>query len=145
VTDSIEVRTRTWPVRAIGVLLVVQGLGILAIVVRDLVAAGISLPYLVSAETPAPDVLETIVLYTPLALLAGLCLLGGVGFVFLLRFGWITAMAAQGLTLLYCLYLYFFGAAPGFIYPIMVYTVLLVLYLNSSGVQTVFRARHGDI
>jgi hypothetical protein len=74
------------------------------------------------------------------ALPAVLCLLGAVGSLFALRWGWLLAELAQGLCLGGCLLLYS-EWTPYFIYPIMAYCILMVLYLNSRDVRMLFHAR----
>jgi hypothetical protein len=71
---------------------------------------------------------------------AVLLLLAGLGFVLLRRRGWLLASVAQGLTLLACLFFYP-DPRPWFTYPIIAYCILMVLYLNSQGVRTVFHSK----
>jgi hypothetical protein len=71
---------------------------------------------------------------------AVLCFLAGLGFLILWRGGRILAIAAQGIVLGVCLYFYF-RQSTSVIYPIMVYSVILVLYLNSFTVQAAFHNR----
>jgi hypothetical protein len=53
------------------------------------------------------------------------------------------ASLAQTLSLGACMELYYepFWENPGFIYPVMVYCILMILYLNSSEVRVVFHSR----
>ncbi len=69
-----------------------------------------------------------------------LLLLAGLGFVLLRRRGWLLASVAQGAILLACLFSYP-DPRPWFAYPLIAYCILMVLYLNSQGVRTVFRTR----
>ena len=69
-----------------------------------------------------------------------LLLLAGLGFVLLRRRGWLLASVAQGTILLACLFFYP-EPRPGFTYPIIAYCILMVLYLNSQGVRTVFHSK----
>ena len=69
------------------------------------------------------------------------CLLGAVGSLFALRWGWLLAELAQGICLGACLLLYSEDWTPFFVYPIMAYCVLMVLYLNSRDVRVLFHAR----
>jgi hypothetical protein len=69
-----------------------------------------------------------------------LLLLAGLGFLLLRRRGWLLASVAQGMTLLACLF-YYPDPRPEFTYPIIAYCILMVLYLNSQGVRTVFHSK----
>ncbi len=77
---------------------------------------------------------------------AVLTLLSGLSFLLLRRKGWLLAAIAQGLSLAVCLWLYTLFQ-PGYVYPIMAYSILMILYLNSHDVRVVFRsgreAEHG--
>ncbi len=69
-----------------------------------------------------------------------LSLLAGLSFVLLRRRGWVLASIAQGAILLVCLFSYP-DPRPWFAYPLIAYCILMVLYLNSQGVRTVFHTR----
>jgi hypothetical protein len=71
---------------------------------------------------------------------AVLLLLSGLSFVLLRRRGWLLASVGQGVVLLACLFFYP-DPRPGFAYPIIAYCILMVLYLNSQGVRTVFHSK----
>lgn len=96
-------------------------------------------PILVLNEGVAVEETEPVEVVVPLAVLGGLGVLAAVGFALTLGFGWILGMAVQGFVLFYCLERYFWGPRPAFIYPVMFFSVLLVLYMNSSGVRGMFR------
>ena len=138
--------TRSWPVRANGLLLVLQAAGL----------GGIGAYYVYQvdwrqvqqqAETGpvlSPEITETIehvaIVVLTLGFPAVLALLAAVGFLFLLRAGWLLAMTVQALSLLACLLIYsewepVSGWKPIFIYPVMLYCIFMVLYLNSSDVR----------
>ena len=69
-----------------------------------------------------------------------LLLLAGLGFVLLRRRGWMLASVAQALTMLACLF--FYGASrPWFAYPIIAYSILMILLLNSRSVRAVVRRK----
>ena len=69
-----------------------------------------------------------------------LSLLSGLGFVLLRRRGWMLASVAQALIMLACLF--FYGASrPWFAYPIIAYSILMILLLNSRGVRAVVHRR----
>lgn len=69
-----------------------------------------------------------------------LLLLAGLSFVLLRRRGWMLASVAQAVILLACLFSYT-DPRPWFAYPLIAYSILMVLYLNSQSVRTVFHAR----
>ncbi len=145
-------RARSWPVRANGLLLVLQAAGLGGIgfynvyqvdwqEVQQQIEGGLTL----SPEITATIERVAIVVFT-LGFPAVLAILAAVGFLFLLRAGWLLAMAVQALTLLACLLIYsewepVSGWKPIFIYPIMLYCVLMVLYLNSSDVRAAFHVK----
>jgi hypothetical protein len=67
---------------------------------------------------------------------AVLSLFGGLGFVLLRRRGWMLASVAQALIMLACLF--FYGdSRPWFAYPIIAYSILMILLLNSRAVRAV--------
>jgi hypothetical protein len=80
------------------------------------------------------------VLFSPSIVLA---FIGALGFLLFSRRGWLLASLAQTLSLGACLELYYepFWDSPGFVYPIMLYCILMILYLNSSAVRVVFHSR----
>ena len=75
-----------------------------------------------------------------------LAAVAAVGFLFMRRRGWLPAALAQTLGLGTCLALYA-ELEPIFVYPVMVYCIVMVLYLNSRDVRSVFHpgreSRHG--
>jgi hypothetical protein len=74
------------------------------------------------------------IIFLPLSLLS---LLAAVGFFRLWRAAWVMAMLVQGLSLLTALVLYF-NQQPDYVYMIMLYSIFLVVYLNTFEVQTAF-------
>jgi len=65
-----------------------------------------------------------------------LLLLAGLGFVLLRRRGWLLASVAQALIMLACVF--FYGdSRPWFAYPLIAYSILMILQLNSRSVQAV--------
>lgn len=137
--------TRTWPVRANGLLLVLQAAGLAAIGAYEVwrvdwrrlaedTAGTAGLPEL---EQAAEHAIITVLVFGPPAVLA---VLAASGFLFMLRAGWLLAMIVQGLCLLACLLLYS-AWTPYFVYPVMLYCTLMVLYLNSSTVRAAFQVR----
>ena len=71
---------------------------------------------------------------------AVLLLLAGLSFLVLRRRGWLLAITAQSLILLVCLFAYP-DPRPGFAYPFIAYSILMVLYLNSRGVRAAFHSK----
>ena len=69
-----------------------------------------------------------------------LLLLAGLSFLVLRRRGWLLATTAQSLILLVCLFAYP-DPRPGFAYPFIAYSILMVLYLNSRGVRAAFHSK----
>ena len=65
-----------------------------------------------------------------------LLLLAGLGFVLLRRRGWMLASVAQALIMMACLFFYT-DPRPWFAYPIIAYSILMILLLNSRDVRAV--------
>ena len=69
-----------------------------------------------------------------------LLFLAGLGFVLLRRRGWMLASVAQALIMMACLF--FYGASrPWFAYPIIAYSIFMILLLNSRSVRAVVHRR----
>ena len=69
-----------------------------------------------------------------------LLLLSGLGFVLLRRRGWMLASIAQSLIMLACLF-YYGDSRPWFAYPLIAYSILMILLLNSRSVRAAVRFR----
>jgi hypothetical protein len=124
-------KSRPWMVRAAGLLLLVQGVGLVALTIYVL------LPFDLSNVAMSPQEAEALsvsVIFLPAAILA---FLSAVGFLFLFRAGWLLAMAVQGATLLGCL-AHYFDTKPPAIFPVMVYCAVMAFYLNSFDVRVAF-------
>ena len=133
-------KTSYRPVRAIGVLLILEVIGLVLLGGYEFLQVdwrGIDLE---SQQHQAVEV-AVFALFVPSAILT---LLSALSFLFLQRRGWLLAAIAQGLSLAVCLWLYSLFQ-PGYVYPIMAYCVLMILYLNSQDVRVVFQPRqsHG--
>ena len=131
-------KTSYRPVRVIGFLLILEVAGLLALGAYEFSRVdwrGIDL------TNPPQNVIEVaaFALFAPPAVLT---LLSGLSFLLLRRRGWLLAAIAQGLILAVCLWLYTLFQ-PGYVYPIMAYSILMILYLNSHDVRVVFRAERG--
>jgi hypothetical protein len=133
-------RTRRRPVRAIALLLLLQSLGLAAVAGYGLIGidwAGLRFDASGVQETTAERAVIVTLLF---ALPVVFALLGAVGSLFALRWGWLLAELAQGICLGGCLLLYS-EWSPYFIYPVMAYCIIMVLYLNSRDVRVLFHAR----
>jgi hypothetical protein len=100
----------------------------------------------VSLQTESEQVAEAIVFIVLFFPPAVLMFLASLSLLLLKRRGWLLAAIAEGLCLGICLLIY---SQPelntqGYIYPIMVYCILMVLYLNSREVRVVFHSRGGS-
>lgn len=136
-----EERAYYRPVWIVGMLLVVQALGLGGLVVYQVSVAGaggLDLSETISgllAGGVEGRAAPVAVLFLPPAVLM---LVAGAWFL-LRRRGWVVASVAQGLCIGACLLLYS-GSAPTFVYPVMAYCVLAVMYLNSRDVRTIMHA-----
>jgi hypothetical protein len=124
------------PLRAVGLLLVLQVICLVGLGAYEFVQVDWQR---VRLEVPPQQVIEVLalVLFAPSAVLT---LLSALSFLLLRRKGWILAAIGQGLSLAVCLWLYS-QLQPWYVYPIMAYCVLMILYLNSHDVRTVFHPR----
>jgi hypothetical protein len=134
-----QARPRTWPVRLLGLLLLLQAFGTLVPIVLasrlasiDWRAAVEFLPYRVE-DVPVEDqrFVMLILVFGPLCLaLAVSGLLTGL----LLRLGWLLAMISQSVLLLATLTLHFRGDFQ-FVDPLMTSAIVMVLVLNAAYVR----------
>jgi hypothetical protein len=125
------------PVRAIGLLLILEVVGLAGLGVYEFSRFLSRLDWQrVRPESVTPEVVEAaaVALFVPPAVLM---ILSAMGFLFMRRKGWLLAAISQGLSLGICLWLYT-QLQPYYVYPIMAYCVVVILYLNSRGVRTVF-------
>jgi hypothetical protein len=129
-------KTSYRPIRAIGLLLILQVVGLVGLGVYEFSRVDWQR---VSPEDPGRGVIEVaaFALFAPPAVLT---LLSGLSFLLLRRRGWLLAAIAQGLSLAVCLWLYTLFQ-PGYVYPVMAYCIPMILYLNSHDVRVVFRPR----
>ena len=125
------------PIRVIGLLLVLQAVGLAGIVAYELSRVDWRR---LDLESPSGQLIGAAnsLLFAPPAVLA---LLAALGFLFLSRRGWLLAAISQGWSLGVCLWLYS-ESEPVYVYPVMVYCILMILYLNSHDVRVVFHAGH---
>ena len=124
------------PIRAVGLLLILQVICLVGLGAYEFVQVDWQR---VRLEVPPQQVIEVLalVLFAPSAVLT---LLSSLSFLLLRRKGWILAAIGQGLSLAVCLWLYS-QLQPWYVYPIMAYCTLMILYLNSHDVRTMFHPR----
>lgn len=79
-------------------------------------------------------------LFNPIGVLIAL---SAILFFFRFRGGWLLALLIEGVVLYVCLSLYFGNQFIPLIYPIMLYGIFMVLFLNSGAVRKVFLPRMG--
>jgi hypothetical protein len=146
------VKTRSWPVRANGLLLVLQAAGLGGIGAYNIYRVDWQeVQQQVEFEaTLSPELTEAVEQAIVIPLILGvpaiLAVLAALGFFLLFRVGWLLGMIVQVLTLLACLLLYTEWEAilyrePVFIYPVMLYCIAMALYLNSSDVRAAFQVK----
>ena len=136
-------------VRVVGVLLILQGIGLMGLGVyffgrvdwdRALVTSGQGQIHVQTIDEPLLKLLEQAALFAIFFLpSAVLLLLAGLSFL-VRRRGWLLATTAQSLILLVCLFAYP-DPRPGFTYPFIAYCILMVLYLNSRSVRAAFHSK----
>ncbi len=129
-------KTSYRPIRAIGLLLILEVIGLVALGVYEFARIDWQR---INLEDPPQGVIEVaaFALFAPPAVLT---LLSGLSFLLLRRRGWLLAAIAQGLILAVSLWLYTLFQ-PGYVYPVMAYCIPMILYLNSHDVRVVFRPR----
>ncbi len=145
-------KARSRSMRTIGLLLILQAIGLVGIaafglwqvdwqqIQRDSAqqeGMEIRLDSQQEQELQAARAIEVAIRFLPPVVLA---ILGALGFLFFSRRGWLLAALAQALSLWACVQLYY-EWDPGFVYPVMLYCILMVLYLNSYNVRVVFHSR----
>ena len=135
------------PVRVVGVLLLLQLVGLVSISVY--IFRSIDWDRLLTLiddqvrtlpgplETQLEQAILFVIFFLPPAVLL---LLAGLSFILLRRRGWLLASVAQSMVLLACLFFYP-DPRPKVTYPIIAYCILMVLYLNSRDVRAVFHSK----
>jgi hypothetical protein len=123
-------------VKVIGVLLILEVVGLLAIGAFEFSQIHWRGLELESQQHQAAEV-AVYALFVPSGVLT---LMSALSFLFMRRRGWLLAAIAQGLSLAVSLWLYTWFR-PEYVYPIMAYCVLMILYLNSYDVRVVFLPR----
>ena len=128
--DPVRVdKTRRRPIRAIGLLLILQAIGLTGIGAYELVQVDWQQ---IDPEAPSQQAMEAAayVFFAPPAILA---LVASLGFLFLSRRGWLLAAIAEGLCLGVSLWLY------SELKPVA--GILMIFYRNSQDVRVVFHSR----
>lgn len=133
-------KTRRRPIRLIGLLLLLQAIGLTGISTYEL--AQVDWRW-IGSEAMSQQAIRAAVplLFVPPAVLT---LLSALSFLFLQPRGWLLAAIGQGVSLTVCLWLYS-ESRPVCIYPTMVYCILMILYLNSHEVRVVFHSRQHPV
>lgn len=129
-----------WPVRIIGLLLFVQAFLLSGATFQF--ARGIDWEQEFNDIILSAPALDIVMWGTTLAPVILLLLVSAVAFLLYRRFAWLFAMTLQGLVLLRCLILYFGTESAlrdsAWVHLIMGYTIVLVLYLNSTDIRLAF-------
>lgn len=157
-------KTSSRPIRAVGLLLILQAIGLVGLIAYGLLQVdwqqvrsdsqqqGLELEIQLDSSQQQQEGEEESGLEAARAIVAAilflpsivLAILGALGFLIFSRRGWLLASLAQTLSLGACMELYYDSVweKPGFVYPVMLYCILMILYLNSSAVRVVFHSRH---
>jgi len=84
-------------------------------------------------------------IYLAFSILSVLAVLAAIGFFFLLHTGWLSGMLTQGLSLLVSLIIYIMGSEILSAQLTMLYSIFMVLYLNSFNIRGAFRTGLGHL
>lgn len=128
---------RPWPLRVIVALLLLQGAGLIGLSL--VTSTWFTWSQLARDRFSVPGTADAFFvsgIFGPLGLVA---LVAALGLLIRLRVAWLLAMLVQAATLLACVQLYL-AQRPNFIYPLMLCSVITVLYLNSLEVRVAFQA-----
>lgn len=127
------------PIRIIGVLLLLEVAGLVGLGAYEFSRVEWRQINIESLSQPTTQAFG-ILLFVPSAILAGVSALS---FLLLRRRGWLLAAISQGAILAVCLWLYT-TLQPIYVYPVMVYGIVLALYLNSRTVRIMFHLERED-
>lgn len=122
------------PVRVIGLLLILQVAGLTALGLYEFFRVDWRGFEILSPFASGVAEAAAVALFVPAAILL---LLAAFGFLVLRRRGWLLAAIGEGSSLAAGLWIYAV-LEPFYVYPIMAYSVLMVLYLNSHDIRTAF-------
>ena len=148
-------KTSSRPIRVVGLLLILQAIGLAGIIAYGILQVDWQqvqsdssqqgeLVLEIQPDSPqqqeAAKAIGVAILFLPSIILA---IIGALGFILFSRRGWLLASLAQTLSLGACLELYYepLWNNPNFVYPVMLYGILMIFYLNSSEVRVVFHSR----
>ena len=136
-------KNNRWSMRVISLLLTVQAFSFVAI----------SISWFNEVDwTQEPfglaqygSLLEKLIALLVLFPVVVILLLAAIGFLFQRRAAWLVAMLVQGFVLFACLSNYFSEQptvrSSNWFYAIMLYSIILVLYLNTNDIRVAFTAR----
>jgi hypothetical protein len=128
---------RPWPVRILTILLFIQAAGLIGLSVFSYN------PEILRQEDEVRAIL-TFLTEIPRTLAFGslglLAIAAGLGFLWIWRTGWPTAMLVQGLGLLVSIGLYL-RSNPPYIFGVMAYCIIMVIYLHHPEVQQAFQTK----
>lgn len=127
------------PIRVIGVLLLLEVAGLAGLGAYELSQVDWRQVNFENLSQPMTRALG-LLLFVPPGILA---VISALSFLLLRRRGWLLAAISQGAILAVCLWLYS-TLQPLYVYPVMIYGILLALYLNSRDVRIVFHLERED-
>ena len=140
------------PVKVVGLLLILQMIGLVGMGTYEFTR--IEWDQLVfeqqgsevTVETDSEQVAQAVIFIVFFFPPAVLMFIAGLSLLLLKRRGWLLAAIAQGLSLGICLFIYTNPEieTQGYIFPIMIYCILMILYLNSQDVRVLFHSRRNS-
>jgi len=133
----IKPKRRSWPVTVLALLLAIQGIALLGLAAYHITLADFSLvlsPFDLILEHPNEF------MGISYGVLGALGIFASISFFHLWKFAWILAILQQFIILAVAIALYFQGK-PFFIFPMMIYGIMMVIYLNYSDVINSFQTR----
>ena len=145
-------KQRSWPVRAVALLLILEAAIILGTAAWALsvdwgqeikvidINAGTDKPPSYEFQAGSVEVAAQVGAGLILALSLAPVLISAVGVLFLLRAGWALAMLSQGLIIALGLLVYI-DAKIDLLFPAMAFAIVLVFFLNSQRVRLGFQRR----
>ena len=136
-------KARYRPARLTGLLLVLQAAGLAGLVAYEL----LDLSLLAQNGDVSANLQRSMgdisaVFFVPSAALG---LLAALSLMIVAHRGWLLAAISQGLCLAVCLWLYSAENTPAYVYPVMLTSIVIILYLNSRTVRSLFHSRRDAI
>jgi hypothetical protein len=132
---------RSWSIRVIALLLLVQAIGLIIIIIYE--STEVNWQQALGGRMLTGEALDAVLIGSVFAPVAVLSVLAAFSMLRMFRIGWLLAMIVQTITLATCLTLYF-QQKPIFVYPLMSLCIILVLYLNSFEVRLAFHVRRSS-